>query len=308
MSIVRVHKHAHNFVIIDKTGLADTRLSYRARGILAYLLTKPDDWEVQYEDLVHGSPAEGRIAVAGAIQELERYGYAKRHRLRAENGRMSGWHTEIHECPTELTKPDVGTELTKPDVGKKSTKSKKIAMPTDIRFRDVGAPPKSPKPKIGKGDFNTKELEEPRIEKKRPPKSPSGGLTQTAKDILAHLNATARRRYEDTSFIVARLKTGASQADCLLVIDWYAAVRLYEWDQAHLHFNNDTLFRLKKFSEYLGRARVWEEQGRPKAGTNGKTPLPAGPCLHQAVVRDPDGRKRCLQCGAQSPVPEGVTP
>jgi hypothetical protein len=42
MSIIRCQKKRHPYAQIDKTPLLDTRLSWKARGILAYLLTKPD--------------------------------------------------------------------------------------------------------------------------------------------------------------------------------------------------------------------------------------------------------------------------
>ncbi len=41
--IIRVKKCQNNFVMMDKTFLEDTRLSFKAKGILAYLLSKPDN-------------------------------------------------------------------------------------------------------------------------------------------------------------------------------------------------------------------------------------------------------------------------
>ena len=39
--VIRVRKRPNNFVMIDKTFLEDDRLSFKAKGILAYLLSKP---------------------------------------------------------------------------------------------------------------------------------------------------------------------------------------------------------------------------------------------------------------------------
>ena len=44
--VIRVKKRPSNFVMMDKTFLEDDRLSYKAKGLLAYLLSKPDDWKV----------------------------------------------------------------------------------------------------------------------------------------------------------------------------------------------------------------------------------------------------------------------
>lgn len=41
--IIRVRRCPNNFVMMDKTFLEDTRLSFKAKGILAYLLNKPDN-------------------------------------------------------------------------------------------------------------------------------------------------------------------------------------------------------------------------------------------------------------------------
>ena len=42
--VIRVQKRPSSFVMMDKSFLEDTRLSYKAKGILAYLLSKPDNW------------------------------------------------------------------------------------------------------------------------------------------------------------------------------------------------------------------------------------------------------------------------
>jgi hypothetical protein len=99
-AIIRVHKSA-NFSVLNNQGLRDARLSFGARGILAYLLTKPDDWTVLSKDLVAESP-HGRDAILKMLQELEACGYLKRERTRGADGRY-GWLTEVFETP-ELAK------------------------------------------------------------------------------------------------------------------------------------------------------------------------------------------------------------
>jgi len=44
MSIFRIKKHTSPYVILDKTCLEEDALSWRAKGIHAYLISKPDDW------------------------------------------------------------------------------------------------------------------------------------------------------------------------------------------------------------------------------------------------------------------------
>lgn len=95
MSIVRVSKR-ERFVVIDKTGIEDGRLSFRATGILAYLLSKPNDWTISYRDLIQRK-TEGKTAVLRALRELEDAGYLQRERKHIA-GRYQ-WEQVLFEVP-----------------------------------------------------------------------------------------------------------------------------------------------------------------------------------------------------------------
>jgi hypothetical protein len=73
--IIRITKTTDPFARIPKTVLNDKRLSWRAKGILSYLLGKPKDWIVQTNDVINHS-TEGRDAVRAAFKELQQCGYA----------------------------------------------------------------------------------------------------------------------------------------------------------------------------------------------------------------------------------------
>ncbi len=96
--IIRISRRENPYVQIDKRCLEDARLSWRARGILAYLLSKPDDWKVLVQDLANGGK-EGRDAVQAALKELESIGYATIQTARAENGQLAGKTWTIREEP-----------------------------------------------------------------------------------------------------------------------------------------------------------------------------------------------------------------
>lgn len=57
--------------------MRDDRLTLKARGLLAQLMTHRPGWVVSVAALVRDNP-EGRDAIAGAVRELEAYGYLKR--------------------------------------------------------------------------------------------------------------------------------------------------------------------------------------------------------------------------------------
>jgi hypothetical protein len=95
--ILRVPKEG-NFTILDNHLLTDERLSWEARGLLSYLLSKPDDWQVRLYDLVRRGPA-GEHKVTRILRELQAAGYLRRHRMRRADGRFE-WITLVVERPS----------------------------------------------------------------------------------------------------------------------------------------------------------------------------------------------------------------
>lgn len=74
-SIIRVDASLrHRYAIISKLTLEDSSISHRARGLLCWLLAKPDDWTVVPRDLHHHC-SEGRDACVAAMRELISAGY-----------------------------------------------------------------------------------------------------------------------------------------------------------------------------------------------------------------------------------------
>lgn len=67
--------------------LGNEELSFRARGIAAFLLSKPNDWIIKIEYLVRQG-SEGREAIRAALQELATHGYLMRDRLTDEAGKL----------------------------------------------------------------------------------------------------------------------------------------------------------------------------------------------------------------------------
>jgi hypothetical protein len=61
--------------MIDTTALNDPRLSFRAKGLHAYLMTRPEGIEVSVFLLEQVSPTEGREAIETALRALVEAGY-----------------------------------------------------------------------------------------------------------------------------------------------------------------------------------------------------------------------------------------
>lgn len=75
MPVIKNVHYERNFALFDKTGLDfDKRLSWAAKGILAYVLAKPAGWETNVNDLVNRS-VDGKTVVYNALKELRYFGY-----------------------------------------------------------------------------------------------------------------------------------------------------------------------------------------------------------------------------------------
>lgn len=96
--IIRVKRLPSNFVQMHKAFLEDMNLSYKAKGILAYLLTKPDGWIARVSDLMkHGR--DGRESIYNGLKELQEHGYYQKQQIRNDRGRFSHWESTICEIP-----------------------------------------------------------------------------------------------------------------------------------------------------------------------------------------------------------------
>lgn len=101
MPIIRIHKRDHPFVQIDKRSIDDPRLSWKAKGLLVYLLSKPNDWKI-YVDELKDHATDGRDSTMTAINTLEEYGYIEKDRKHNDDGTFAGFEYIVKESP-ELT-------------------------------------------------------------------------------------------------------------------------------------------------------------------------------------------------------------
>ncbi|MCP1145783.1 helix-turn-helix domain-containing protein [Lysinibacillus endophyticus] len=104
MAIIRVEKN-ENYVVLDRGLLNDARLSWKAKGILAYMLSMPDDWVFYVEELMkHG--ADGEKSFRSGFNELKKFGYLERFPV-YENHQIVKWETIVYEVPQNLLAQNV---------------------------------------------------------------------------------------------------------------------------------------------------------------------------------------------------------
>jgi DnaD/phage-associated family protein len=105
MTTIRVKKDARYFSASNEP-FNDKRLSWEARGLMGYLLSKPDNWEVRSADLDAQGPAGSR-KIKRMLAELKMYGYMNRIRIKLPNGKFE-WTTEVYESPSQNPNPSKG--------------------------------------------------------------------------------------------------------------------------------------------------------------------------------------------------------
>ena len=84
-----------NYIIED-----DNRLTWKAKGIYLYLVSRPDDWDYYLSDFIKRAK-DGRISVQSALKELEKYGYLKRVAAKGSSGKFSGWDWLLRAKPDD---------------------------------------------------------------------------------------------------------------------------------------------------------------------------------------------------------------
>lgn len=97
------------FVQVSNAALADKNISLKAKGLLAFMLSKPVDWTF-YIGSMSAELKEGKEAIAGALNELIEYGYVERNELRGEDNRFTGIEYVVWYFP-QAGNPVTGTPI-----------------------------------------------------------------------------------------------------------------------------------------------------------------------------------------------------
>jgi hypothetical protein len=120
MSIIRTSKRSH-YVAIDQLALADLSLSWEAKGLHAYLLSRPDNWVVNVNQLGKYGLA-GRDKIYRMLKELIERGYAERRMARSDSGSVIRHEFIVHESKINPPPSSLPTALSplpeKPDLAK----------------------------------------------------------------------------------------------------------------------------------------------------------------------------------------------
>jgi hypothetical protein len=109
MAIIRGPRPESNFYLLDKAISEDRRLGWAARGLLVYLLGKPDHWQVSVQALINettgASTSSGRDTVYKLLGDLEATGYITRRQAKASAGKFAPIDYVVSEVPVRAGQP-----------------------------------------------------------------------------------------------------------------------------------------------------------------------------------------------------------
>jgi len=102
------------YQIVPQSLIEDIRLTWAARGLLIYLISKPDDWTVDVRHLIKQAPS-GRDKVYTMLKKLIHHGYVKRVKKRDSEGRIRGVIYYVYDEPNEPHPENPDTALPEPE-------------------------------------------------------------------------------------------------------------------------------------------------------------------------------------------------
>ncbi len=214
------------FTQISNEIINNENLSYGAKGLYMYLVSKPDGWNYYIDDMVKKSN-NSRYKVQRYIKELEQFGYLERKPSNGEKGKLKGWDYFIyaepnrqHEIPTTANTDD--------------GKNRRTDIQTQSNTNNTNT----------KNDNNTNNIYIVEIEK-----------------IVNYLNDKSGKKYKHTTpktqkCIRARLKEGFDFDDFKTVID----KKCKQWKDdptMNRYLRPETLFS-PKFEGYLNEEDTYE--------------------------------------------------
>ena len=109
--MAKLIKVTKNFTIMSNSTLQTVLLSTKAKGMLATLLSLPDDWDFSVSGLSKHFCKEGKDAVREMLKELEQHSFLVRKQQKSKNGRFGKSVYFIGDVP--LTDEDISMLMKK---------------------------------------------------------------------------------------------------------------------------------------------------------------------------------------------------
>jgi len=211
-----------------EAALGDERLSFRAKGLLAFLTANPDE-TYDLQRLVSAA-SEGRDALRTALEELEHAGLVERHERVDEKAAKKREQKAASRAPIPVM---------------------------DSLFGPTFAPP-IPIDELPSVQEESRTPEEEAVERiiRR-----LNALREASWD-WAHYTPLLARYPKNVEKIKERLREGHTEQELTLVLEYRAAADGGD-ERSRRYFNSETPFNTRNFDENLALALDWDARGRP---------------------------------------------
>jgi len=177
------HDRKHPYVIINKEIFLSQFLTLKAKGLLGYLLSLPDDWKISSRHLAKVLNVDLHT-ILRILKELMDAGYVRRTEIKNEKKQFASYDYEVAESPIFGTLKESLPHGENPHGGKPHAENPHVNnRDIDIQSnkdKDIYAPPAvAPAPEI----FSSSSVPKKRIVKPKP-SAESAALTETQKQTL----------------------------------------------------------------------------------------------------------------------------
>lgn len=102
--VIKRRSRKENFTTVNNEYLQDAALSWKAKGLITYIMSLPPDWRLNVRDLKNRSK-DGRDATAAGLRELIENGYCQRVEIRKNGGEFGGYSYEVSDLK-EFAQPE----------------------------------------------------------------------------------------------------------------------------------------------------------------------------------------------------------
>ena len=96
MSVFKIEKNK-NYTVMSNYHLRDKKLSYKAKGLLSFMLSLPENWDYSLNGLCAISK-EGRDGIRSILKELQEHHYLEIEKVRGDKGYFE-YNYLIYEIP-----------------------------------------------------------------------------------------------------------------------------------------------------------------------------------------------------------------
>lgn len=110
MSVFKIEKNK-NYTVMSNYHLRDRDLSYKAKGLLSFMLSLPEDWDYSLAGLCSISK-ESRDGIRSILKELQEHHYVEIEKVRGDKGYFE-YNYLIYEIPHFI---DLENEQNNPDM------------------------------------------------------------------------------------------------------------------------------------------------------------------------------------------------